>query len=239
VSVPSSASDSAAPVWRRVSHSGSWSWHDTRTHWPGFTLPPPVEANPNQREHVLDWRINVRADGSPGAITGALEWVPGPSGGDGAAIAAGAFALILALWWLTRRTGVIALALALLIVVDAVHSAGMIAGRVGGAGNKLAALPGHGGLTLALWLLAIATAVLMRRHRELALYAAAMLAALFCFTEALPSLGVLWHSQAVNSLPMAANRALVAALTGASVATVVAAVAMIVRTTRPTNGGHT
>jgi hypothetical protein len=228
--VPSTVDDSAAPVWHRVSRTDSWSWHDARTHWPGYTLPPPVEANPHHRQHVLDWRIALRADGTRGAIAGALDWVPGPSGGSGAAIATAAFALIVALWLITRRTVVVAVALGALIVVDAVHSIGMIAGRVGGFGNKVAALPGHGGLPLALWLLAIATVVLMRRHREIALYAAAMLAALFCFTEALPSLGVLWHSQAVNSLPMPANRALVAALTGASVATAVAAVALIVRT---------
>jgi hypothetical protein len=237
VSAPSTADNSAAPVWQRVSDTASWSWHDVRTHWPGYTLPPPVEADPNKRQPVLDWRIGLRADGSAGAIIGTLDWVPGPSGGDGAAIAAGTFALIAALWLVTRRTGVIALALGLLVVVDGVHSAGMIAGRVGGLGNKLAALPGHGGLPLVLWLLAIATAVLMRRRREMALYSAAMLAALFCFTEALPSLGVLWHSQAVNSLPMAANRALIAVLTGASVAIVLAAVAAIVRTNRPTPGG--
>lgn len=233
VNVPSTVSDSAPPVWHRVSHTDSWSWHDTRTHWPGFALPPPVEANPNQRQHVLDWSITFHADGSPGAIAGSLEWVPGPSGGSGAAIATGAFVVIVALWLLTRDSSVIVGGLGLLVVADAVHSAGMIAGRVGGTGSKLAALPGHGGLPVALWLLAIATVVLMRRHREIALYSAAMLATLFCFTEALPSVGVLWHSQAVNSLPTSANRALVATLTGTSVATALAAVALIVRTSRP------
>jgi hypothetical protein len=116
----------------------------------------------------------------------------------------------------------------------------MVANRVGDLGSRLAALPGHGGLPLALWLLSIGALVLLWQRREFALYAVAMLAMLFCFTEALPSLGVLWHSQAVNSLPMAANRALVAALTGASVATVVAAVALIVRSARsPIDGGTT
>lgn len=230
VRVPKTVDNSAAPVWHRVSDTDSWSWHDSRTHWPGYTMPPPVELNPGQRQHVLDWSIGLRADGTTGAITGSLTWVPGPSGGSGAAIATGAFVVIAGLWLLTRRIAVVAAGLGALVVVDAVHSAGMIAGRVGGLGNRLAALPGHGGLTFALWLLAIATVVLMRRHREIALYAAAMLAALFCFTEALPSLGVLWHSQAVNALPMGANRALIAALTGTSVATALAAVALIVRT---------
>jgi hypothetical protein len=230
----------ADPEWVRVSRTASWSWHDTRTHWPGYTLPPPVEAQPDQRQKVLDWHLGLRVDGTPGAITGTLDWVPGPSGGNGAAIATAAFALVLALALLTRRTAVLGGALVALVAVDAAHSAGMVAGRVGGLGSRLAALPGHGGLPLALWLLAVGTVFLLVRRRDFGLYAAAMLAMLFCFTEALPSLGVLWHSQAVNSLPMSTNRALIAALTGASVATAVAAVIVIVRTARsPIDGGTT
>jgi hypothetical protein len=234
------ASNVAPPQWKRVAHTASWSWHDTRTHWPGYSLPPPVLAHPERRQHVLDWRIALRADGAPGAIIGGLDWVPGPSGGAGAAIATGAFALVLALGLWRRRTAVIGASLIALVVADVAHSVGMIDGRTGDLGNRLAALPGHGGLPLALWLLAIGTVVLLVRRREFGLYAAAMLAVLFCFTEALPSLGVLWHSQAVNAIPMSANRALVGALTGASVATAVAAVIVIVRTARsPIDGGHT
>lgn len=234
------ASETATPQWRRVAHHASWSWHDTRTHWPGYALPPPVLAHPDQRQHVLDWRIALRADGAPGAITGKLDWVPGPSGGVGAAVATGAFALVLALGLWVRRTAVIGVSLVALVAADIVHSVGMIDGRTGDLGSRLSALPGHGGLPLVLWLLAVGTVVLLVRRREFGLYAAAMLAVLFCFTEALPSLSVLWHSQAVNAIPISVNRALVGMLTGASVATAIAAVIVIVRTARsPVDGGHT
>jgi hypothetical protein len=197
-------------------------------------------AHPDQRQHVLDWKVGLRADGTPGAISGSLDWVPGPSGGSGAAVATGAFVLVLGLALWRRRTAVIGAALVALVAVDATHSVGMAAGRVGGLGHRLAALPGHGGLPLALWLLTFGAVALLLRRREFGLYAAAMLATLFCFTEALPSLSVLWHSQAVNALPISANRALVGALTGASVATAVAAVIVIVRTARsPIDGGNT
>jgi len=230
----------SSPQWKRVSHSPSWSWHDSRTHWPGYTLPPPVMAHPEQRQHVLDWQIPLRADGVPGAIAGGLNWVPGPSGGAGAAIATGAFTLVLALALWTRRTAVIAGGLVVLVAIDAAHSVGMVSGRVGGLGNRLAALPGHGGLSLALWLLALGTVVLLVRRREFGLYAAAMLATLFCFTEALPSVSILWHSHALNALPITTSRVLVAVLTGASVATALSSVIVIVRNARsPLNGGTT
>jgi hypothetical protein len=229
-----------APQWTRVAHTAAWTWHDTRTHWPGYTLPPPVVAHPDQRQHVLDWHIDLSADGTPGTIAGSLDWVPGPAGGAGAAIATTAFVALLAVAVWSRRTAVIGAALVALVAVDVVHSIGMAAGRVGGLGHRLAALPGHGGLSLALWVLALGTVVLLVRRREFGLYAAAMLATLFCFTEALPSLGILWHSQAVNALPISASRALVAVLTGASVATALAAVVVIVRNARtPLDGGAT
>jgi hypothetical protein len=220
------------PQWHRVADTSSWTWHDTRTHWPGYTLPPPVETNPNQRQQVLDWQVGLRADGTSGAISGTLDWVPGPSGKSGAAIATAAFAALLALALVARRTAVISAALVALIAFDVAHSAGMVAGRVGSVGYRLAALPGHGVLPLMLWIFGLGTVVLLHRRREFALYAAAMLAALFCFTEALPSLAILWHSQAINSLPIALNRALVAVLTGFSAATVTATVVVIVRTGR-------
>jgi hypothetical protein len=112
----------------------------------------------------------------------------------------------------------------------------MVRGRVGDFGSRVAALPGHGGLPLALWLLGLATAVLIARKNELGLYAAALLATLFCFTEALPSLAVLWRSQAVNALPLDATRTLVAVLTGASVATALAASMLITSHVRNPGG---
>jgi hypothetical protein len=236
VATPSSVDNKATPTWRRVSTTPSWSWHDTRTHWPGYTLPPPVEAAPNERQHVLDWRVGLTADGSRGAIAGTLDWLPGPSGGSGAAIAGASFLVIAGAFLRWRRARLVAGALLVLVATDAVHSVGMVRGRVGDFGSRVAALPGHGGLPLALWLLGLATAVLIARKNELGLYAAALLATLFCFTEALPSLAVLWRSQAVNALPLNATRTLVAVLTGASVATALAASMLITSHVRNPGG---
>lgn len=236
VAIPASADNKAAPSWKRVSSTPSWSWHDSRTHWPGYTLPPPVESAKDTRQHVLDWRIPLTADGTAGAITGGLDWIPGPSGGNGAAIAGASFLLIGGAFLRRRRAWVVGAGLTCLVGVDVAHCVGMAVGRVGDFGSRIAALPGHGGLSLALWLLSLATIVLLVRKNELGLYAAALLATLFCFTEALPSLAVLWRSQAVNALPLDLTRALVAVLTGASVATALAASTLITSHVRASGG---
>lgn len=236
VAVPASVDNLASPTWRRVNSVPSWSWHDTRTHWPGYTLPPPVEASPGTHQQVLNWRVPMTADGTSGAISGTLDWIPGPSGGTGAAIATAAFLLVGGAYWRWRRAWIIAAGLLCLVGADVAHSIGMVRGRVGDFGSRVAALPGHGGLPLALWLLSLATVVLMVRKNELGLYAAALLATLFCFTEALPSLAVLWRSQAVNALPLDTTRALVAALTGASVSTAIAASLLITSNVRASGG---
>ena len=227
VAVPRSVDNKAPPVWHQVNATPSWAWHDTRTHWPGYTLPPPVEAAPDTRQHVLDWRVPLTADGSSGAIAGTLDWIPGPSGGAGAVIAGATFLFIGGAFLKWRRPWIVAAGLIGLVGADIAHSIGMAAGRVGDFGSRIGALPGHGGLPLALWLLSLGTVVLIARKNELGLYAAALLATLFCFTESLPSLSVLWRSQAVNALPLDATRVLVAVLTGASVAVAVDASVLI------------
>lgn len=236
VAAPSTVDNKAAPTWRRVNTRPSWSWHDTRTHWPGYTLPPPVENAPGIRQHVLDWTVPLTVDGSRGEIAGTLDWIPGPSGGAGAAIASASFLAVAGAFVRWRRSWIVAAGLVGLVAADAVHSIGMVRGRVGDFGSQVAAIPGHGGLALALWLLSLATVGLIARKRDLGLYAAALLATLFCFTEALPSLAVLWRSQAVNALPLDGTRALVAILTGASVGTAVAASMTIISQVR-TSGG--
>jgi hypothetical protein len=178
----------------------------------------------------------LTADGTKGVITGTLDWVPGPTGGAGAAIAGASFLVVGGAFLRWRRPWIIGAALAGLVTADVAHSVGMAVGRVGDFGSRIAALPGHGGLPLALWLLSIATVVLIAQKRDLGLYAAALLATLFCFTEALPSLAVLWRSQAVNALPLDVTRALVAVLTGASVGAALAASLLITSQVRGSGG---
>lgn len=211
---PATADNLAAPMWRQVSHTGSWTWHDQRTHWPGYALPPPVEAKPNMQQRVLTWSVPLDVNGRPGSISGSLTWVPGPSGASGALFAGLAFLGVAATAVVRRWHAALAGAVTGLVGVDIAHSIGMVSGRVGGLGTKLAALPGHGVLPLLLWISAAVGIVVVRRGHEAGLYVLAVTGTLICFVDGLPSLAVLWHSQFVNALPPVADRLLVAILTG-------------------------
>ncbi|HEX5609790.1 MAG TPA: hypothetical protein VFX45_06840 [Solirubrobacterales bacterium] len=78
--VPPSADAEAAPVWKTVGDSGTFSWHDHRMHYMATATPPQVKDE-SKRTKVFDYEIPVRIDGRMGAIDGTLFWV-GPDEGS-------------------------------------------------------------------------------------------------------------------------------------------------------------
>ena len=80
VDVPSRASAKAAPVWKTLDNTGSFDWHDHRIHWMVKKRPGKV-TDKDKRTKVFDWKVPVRVDGRPTAISGDLYWVPRPGGG--------------------------------------------------------------------------------------------------------------------------------------------------------------
>jgi hypothetical protein len=80
VKVPAAADAKAAPDWQQVGRSGRFEWHDHRMHWMGEGTPPQVKDE-GTRTKVFDWTVPLRAEGSAGAITGTLTWVPTDDGG--------------------------------------------------------------------------------------------------------------------------------------------------------------
>jgi hypothetical protein len=229
---PLDVNDKAAPRWHRVSPGGSYAWHDARTHWPGFALPPPVQEHPDRRQHVLTWNVPLRVDGHPGLITGQLVWVPAPGAGWAAVIGVLSLCGAVALGLVRRRRWPVAAALIAVAVTVSAHEGLTAAARVGGAWTKLAALPGHGivdGLLLAAYVVA---AVGVTRRREWALFVAAMLTATTFLGQVAPSLGVLWHSQAVDAAPLPVARLLVAGAGGTSLG-LLAAVVLLIRRKPP------
>jgi hypothetical protein len=233
-SPPTDVSDRAAPRWRQVSSTGTWRWHDSRTHWPGFTLPPPVQRHPSRRQLVGLWQVPLTVDGNEGIISGRIDWIPGPSAAPGVTCLLLLLVGVVAAGVVRRWRPAAATALLTITVLDVVHAFGMVAGRVGGWWTRLGALPAHGALSLVLWAAAVTCAVAMvrRRHLTPAVYAAAMVAASIFLTEGVPSLALVWHSQAITGLPVAVDRYLVAALTGASFGLLVASILLIRRLDR-------
>lgn len=233
---PPDVDDHAAPRWKRVASTGSWRWHDARTHWAGYALPPMVALHPDREQLVEQWLIPLTVDGRTGVITGHLDWIPGPNPAPGAALVVVPAVVLLAIGLMRRWRAAAVIALGTLIGLDVVHSVGMVTGRVGGTWTRLAALPGHGAFAVGLWLgmLACAIGIARRRHLTFSVYAAAMLSAIVFLIDGVPSIALVWRSQAITGLPVALDRYFVAALTGGSLGLLLATILLIRRLDRRT-----
>ncbi|MBV9097205.1 MAG: hypothetical protein JO079_04015 [Frankiaceae bacterium] len=231
---PPDVSDHATPRWKQVATTGTWRWHDARTHWAGYALPPMVALHPDRRQFVAEWLIPLTVNGHTGVITGRLDWIPGPNPAPGAALVVVPAGLLLAIGLVRRWRAAAVVALVALIGLDVVHSVGMVTGRVGSTWTRLAALPGHGAFAIVLWLgmLACAVGIARRRHLTFSVYAAAMLSAIVFLTDGVPSIALVWRSQAITGLPVALDRYLVAALTGGSLGLLTATILLIRRLDR-------
>ncbi len=85
VTVPPSASATAAPEWTVLDRTGQLEWHDHRIHWMS-PIPPSKVKNASKRTKIFDWQVPIRVGSTPGAIDGVLLWVP--AGGSSAPTAA-------------------------------------------------------------------------------------------------------------------------------------------------------
>ncbi|WP_153503301.1 hypothetical protein [Cumulibacter manganitolerans] len=67
-----------APVWKKVSDTGVYRWHDHRIHWMLPEPPAAVSDDPGTEHHVIrDWHIYAtQGDRPESTITGQLYWVP-------------------------------------------------------------------------------------------------------------------------------------------------------------------
>jgi hypothetical protein len=92
-SVPPSADNKAAPVWKTLDRTGRVQWHDHRIHWMGNGLPPQV-TDKAKTAKVFDWKVPVRVGARTAAIRGTLSWVRPAGGGPPAAAIAGLVALV-------------------------------------------------------------------------------------------------------------------------------------------------
>ncbi len=96
----------AAPVWKQVSKSGRFEWHDHRAHWMGKGDPPQLKDK-DVRTKLYDWEVPVQIGGQQGTIAGTLTWVPLDQGslpiGAIVGFAALVIVLSLAVFFVRRR----------------------------------------------------------------------------------------------------------------------------------------
>ena len=172
--------------------------------------------------------------GDRGFISGRIDWIPGPDPVTGALFLVLPLIALLGTAFLRRWRAAAVAALVAVTAADVIHAVGMVAGRVGSTWTRLAALPGHGIVSLLLWVatLTCAAAIVRHRHVTAAVYGAAMLAAVIFLTDGVPSVALVWRSQGITGLPLDVDRYLVAALTGSSLGLLIAAVLLIRRLDR-------
>jgi hypothetical protein len=67
------------PLWKHVSDTPSFTWHDHRIHWMAEQRPPVVAADPHDPHHVFDWSMDMTVGGDPVTVTGTLDWLGAPA----------------------------------------------------------------------------------------------------------------------------------------------------------------
>jgi hypothetical protein len=77
VPIPKGVDSKKPPVWKSLSKTGRFQWHDHRIHYMGKGRPAKV-SDPAVRQKVFDWKVPVEVNGRKGSINGDLLWTPLP-----------------------------------------------------------------------------------------------------------------------------------------------------------------
>jgi hypothetical protein len=75
--IPKGVDPKKPPVWKSMSKTGRFEWHDHRMHYMGKGRPTQV-SDPAVRQKVFDWKVPLVVDGRKGSINGDLLWTPLP-----------------------------------------------------------------------------------------------------------------------------------------------------------------
>ena len=205
---------STPPRWHRVSGAHTAIWHDHRIHWMAPAPPPAVRHDPGAPHTVIpQWTVAFRYSTQTVAVSGRLDWVPGPSGWPWAPFVLAMFAAgILAAR--ARRGRVAIAALVVLVGVDVVHTLSAEAARAGSQLTKVVQYFGDNFVSVFVWIAAAVTIWALRRRRAEALYGLLLVGAMVGSVSGISDLSYLWKSQLPSVGPSVLARGEVAAAFG-------------------------
>jgi hypothetical protein len=213
-----------APVWQRIGPGHTARWHDHRTHWRSPLLPPGVRARPALEQPVLDFQVGLMRAGEPVTVSGTVTWVPSPSPWLllGVVLVLGAAVVLGAR---SRSWGpVLAVALAALIAVDAVHAVGVAFDYAGSLARHLLLIFGTNYYSVIAWVLGLFGLRMLVRRNVDGLFLALFSGLVMAVFGGLADFRVLDRSQAPFALPVGLERVVVAATIGLGLGVVIGSI---------------
>jgi hypothetical protein len=184
-----------------------------------------VRQAPDQRHEVQQWAVVMEHGDQRIEATGVLLWVPGPNPLPWWLLAVALAGLVVAAGAL-GKTRLVAVALLVLIVVDVVHTVGIVASA---ADDKLNVLVPGSMYSIVAWVVGGAAAPLTWRDRREGLLAATFAAALMLIFGGLVDVGTLSRSQVPFVWPETLARLCVSATIGLGMGVAVGAMVRLWR----------
>jgi len=229
-------SPTAKPEWKKISSGHSARWHDHRIHWMGGGLPPIVAQAPGSFHDLSEQHIVFLWGTTRAAVVVQLAWVPGPSGVPWIPVMVVLFGLGLAIVLAGRWRRTLAVALAVLVVVDVLHAVTYEIPRPGTNLAKVVQFLGGSFVSIAVWIVAVITIIAIWRRRVEALYGVMFVGLLVALVGGATDLSSLWKSQLPNAGPHWLTRALVAVALGLGAGLAAGALVRMIRTGRSESG---
>jgi hypothetical protein len=194
-------SPGAAPQWKKISDGHTARWHDHRIHWMSPQPPPTVAESPGSFHHLSQQNIVFLRNGERVGIAVSLDWVPGPSGLPWLAPLVLLFALGVVAAVLPRSWRVLSVLVGLMVLSDVAHAIGYEIPRPGANPAKVVQFLGGSFVSIAVWIAAVPTVVVLARRRVEAVYGVVFVALMVALIGGATDLSALWKSQLPDAGP--------------------------------------
>lgn len=222
VNPPTDTDPKAAPQWHKISDDHVARWHDHRIHFMGNIDPPPVRNAPGVRHPITDWTLTITKGARTVTAGGDLVWVPGPSSAPMLLLAALLLALLAFVGTRARPFVAIAIATAVLVAVDIVHSFAIGFANAGTFPQQLGRTFAGATVSIPAWIVGAGAVWFLARKRVDGFFAAVFCGLIVAVVGGLADNTVLSRSQVPFALSATLARLIVATSLGLGVGVAVA-----------------